>query len=34
MRKKRFDCVEMKRQAQEALLRQLEGMTPDEELKY
>jgi hypothetical protein len=34
MRKKTFDTVEMKTQAQEALLQQLEGMTPEEELEF
>lgn len=34
MRKKTFDAVEMKRQAQYALLQKLEGMTPEEEIEF
>jgi hypothetical protein len=34
MRKKTFDSVEMKRQAQQAVLRKLEGMTPEEEIEF
>lgn len=31
---KRFDCVEMKRRAQEQILRETEGMTREQELEY
>lgn len=29
-----FDCVEMKRRAQEEILRETEGMTREQELEY
>lgn len=32
--KKRFDCVEMKRDAQRRIYRELAGKTLDEELEY
>lgn len=32
--KKEFDCVEMKRKAQERILRQIRGKTPEQELAY
>ncbi len=31
---KDFDCVEMKRRAQERILRETAGMTPAQELAY
>jgi len=34
MRKKTFDSVEMKRRAQQAVLRKLGGMTPEEEIEF
>jgi hypothetical protein len=34
MRNKTFDSVEMNRRAQEAVLRKLEGMTPEEEIEF
>lgn len=33
-KKKSFDCVDMKRRAQEQVLRETEGMTPEQELEY
>lgn len=32
--KKKFDCVEMKREAQRRICRELSGKTLDEELEY
>jgi hypothetical protein len=32
--RKKFDCVEMKRKAQERIARQTRGMSGDEELQY
>lgn len=34
MESRNFDCVEMKRKAQEAILRETAGMTLEEELAY
>lgn len=31
---KKFDCVEMKRTAQERILRETQGMTREQELAY
>jgi hypothetical protein len=33
-KEKAFDCVEMKRQAQARIAKELEGMTLEEELAY
>lgn len=32
--KRPIDCVEMKRRAQEQILRETQGMTPEQELEY
>lgn len=32
--KKEFDCVEMKRKAQEIISKRLEGLSEEEKLKY
>ena len=34
MKTKTFDCVELKLKGAERVMKRLEGMTPDEELKY
>ncbi|MCK4626761.1 MAG: hypothetical protein KAV00_15730 [Phycisphaerae bacterium] len=34
MKKKKFDCVEMKRACQEEIRRQIKGMTPSEEVAF
>ncbi|MHC5119988.1 MAG: hypothetical protein ACYSO7_00455 [Planctomycetota bacterium] len=34
MRKKTFDCIEMKRKGAERVMKRTEGMTLEEELKY
>lgn len=32
--KKTFDCVEMKRKAQERIFEEIKDLTPEEELRY
>lgn len=34
MKKKKFDCVEMKRTCQENIRQQVKGMTPAEEVAF
>jgi len=34
MKTKTFDCVQMKRRGAEAVRKQLEGTSPDEQLEY
>lgn len=34
MKNRDFDCVEMKRAAQERIRAQVDGMTPDEEIAF